>query len=226
MKAQRLPESHRHFSHVMGLYPLHLINYDTDGNKRIYENTLLHLEQLGTGWWVGFSFAMSAQLYAMARNGNAAYEKLRIFAKGFVADNGFHLNGDFQNYGFSQWHYRPFTLESLFGYCDALQEMLLQEHQGYLDIFPAVPKEWLQKVSFKKLRSYGGVLVSAKALKGQVEWVELILPCDMELKIKNVFGAQALHCMQNKGTKALTDRNGYFVVQGKKGKIVLKRIKA
>jgi len=225
-KAQRLPESHRHFSHVMGLYPLHLINYDTDGNKRIYENTLLHLEQLGTGWWVGFSFAMSAQLYAMARNGNAAYEKLRIFAKGFVADNGFHLNGDFQNYGFSQWHYRPFTLESLFGYCDALQEMLLQEHQGYLDIFPAVPKEWLQKVSFKKLRSYGGVLVSAKALKGQVEWVELILPCDMELKIKNVFGAQALHCMQNKGTKALTDRNGYFVVQGKKGKIVLKRIKA
>lgn len=225
-KTQRLPESHRHFSHVMGLYPLHLINYDTAENRRIYENTLLHLEQLGTGWWVGFSFAMSAQLYAMARNGNAAYEKLRIFAKGFVADNGFHLNGDFKNYGFSQWHYRPFTLESLFGYCDALQEMLLQEHQGYLDIFPAVPQEWMQNLSFKKLRSYGGVLVSAKALNGQVEQVELVLPCDMEIKIKNVFNGQDLNCTQNRETKVLTDKEGYFIIQGKKGKIILKRLKA
>jgi alpha-L-fucosidase 2 len=224
-KRQRLPESHRHFSHTMGLYPLHLINYDTDENKRIYDNTLLHLEQLGTGWWVGFSFAMSAQLYAMARNGNAAYEKLRIFAKGFVADNGFHLNGDFKNYGFSQWHYRPFTLESLFGYCDALQEMLLQDHQGYLDIFPAVPQEWMKKLSFKKLRSYGGVLVSAKALNGQIEQVELVLPCDMEIKIKNTFNTSTLCCVQDKKEKFLTNCDGYFTIQGKKGKIALKRLK-
>ena len=222
-KTQRLPESHRHFSHTMALYPLHLIHYDTDKNKRIYNNTLLHLEQLGTGWWVGFSFAMSAQLYAMAHNGNAAYEKLRIFAKGFVADNGFHLNGDFKNYGFSQWHYRPFTLESSFGYCDALQEMLLQEYQGYLDIFPAVPQEWMQNLSFKKLRSYGGVLVSAKAKEGKIQEVELILPRDMELKIKNVWNMQTLLCVQNKQETRITDLDGYFIIQGKKGKILLKR---
>ena len=119
-KTQRLPESHRHFSHIMCMYPLHLLNYDTEENKRIYKSTLLHLEQLGTGWWVGFSYAMCAQLYAMAEMGNAAYEKLRAFAKGLVADNGFHLNGDFKYYGYSQWHYRPFTLESSFGYCDEI----------------------------------------------------------------------------------------------------------
>lgn len=222
-KTQRLPESHRHFSHTMGLYPLHLINYDTDENKRIYENTILQLEQLGTGWWVGFSFAMSAQLYAMALNGNGAYEKLRAFCKGFVADNGFHLNGDFKNYGFSQWHYRPFTLESLFGYCDALQEMLLQDHQGYLDIFPAVPREWLEKLSFKNLRSYGGVLVSAKALNGQIQEVELVLPCDMQIKVKNAFNVSTLRCVQDKEEKALVSNNGYFTVQGKKGKVLFKR---
>lgn len=222
-KTQRLPESHRHFSHVLALYPLHLINYDTKKNKRIYENTLLHLEQLGTGWWVGFSFAMSAQLYAMAHNGNAAYEKLRIFAKGFVADNGFHLNGDFKNCGFSQWHYRPFTLEGLFGYCDALQEMLLQEHQSYLDIFPAVPTEWLNKLSFKKLRSYNGVLVSARAERGKVVQVELVLPCNMELRIKNVFQTSRISCLQNKARSILTEKDGYFIIHGKKGKILLKR---
>ena len=46
--------------------------------------------------WVGFSFAMCAQLYAMAENGAGAYEKLRQFADGFVEENGFHLNGDYK----------------------------------------------------------------------------------------------------------------------------------
>ena len=190
-KTQRLPEPHRHFSHVMSLYPLHLINYDMEENKQIYEKTLLHLEQLGTGWWVGFSFAMSAQLYAMAHNGNAAYEKLRAFAKGCVAENGFHLNVDFKGYGFSQWHYRPFTLESLFGYCDALQEMLLQEHQGYIDVFPAIPSEW-EKVSFKRLRSYQGVLVSAKKSRGQLREITLESKRSILIKLKNNFGTSDL----------------------------------
>lgn len=189
-KTQRLPQSHRHFSHVMALYPLHLINYDTRENKRIYENTLLHLEQLGTGWWVGFSFVMSAQLYAMAYKGNAAYEKLRAFAKGFVAENGFHLNGDFKNYGFSQWHYRPFTLEASFGFCDALQEMLLQEHKGYIEVFPAVPADWTKKISFRNLRSYQGVLVSAQMVDGKVCEVVFKTKRNVNIILKNSFAGE------------------------------------
>ena len=213
-QTQRLPESHRHFSHVMCMYPLHLLNYDTEENKQIYKNTLLHLEQLGTGWWVGFSFAMSAQLYAMAHNGNAAYEKLRIFAKGFVADNGFHLNGDFKNYGFSQWHYRPFTLESLFGYCDALQEMLLQEHQGYLDIFPAIPQEWKKfQYSFKNLRSYNGVLVSAKWQDGRVLNIELKASKETEICLKNCFKNEHIYLKAKDGVHRLQEQEGYFYVK-------------
>ena len=215
---QRLPESHRHFSHVMCMYPLHLLNYDTEENKRIYQNTLLHLEQLGTGWWVGFSFAMSAQLYAMAHNGNAAYEKLRMFAKGFVADNGFHLNGDFKNYGFSQWHYRPFTLESLFGYCDALQEMLLQEHQGYLDIFPAIPQEWKKlDFSFRNLRSYNGVLVSAKWRGGRILSIELKASQETEISLKNCFEKEYIYLKAKDGVHCIQAQEGYLHVKLKGG---------
>lgn len=166
-RTRRLPETHRHFSHVMCLYPLHLINYDTDEHKRIYENTILHLETLGTGQWVGFSFAMSAALYAMAKKGNAAGERLTQFCRGFVGENGFHLNGDYKHYGYTRFHYRPFTLESLFGFCDALQEMLMQDHEGGIELFPAVPDEWKNRtVEFKSLRSRGGMLVSAKLING------------------------------------------------------------
>jgi alpha-L-fucosidase 2 len=206
----------------MCLYPLHLINYDTEENRRIYDATLLHLEQLGTGWWVGFSFAMSAQLYAMAQNGNAAYEKLRTFAKGFVADNGFHLNGDFKNYGFSQWHYRPFTLESLFGYCDALQEMLLQEHQGYLDIFPAIPQEWEQfNFSFKNLRSYNGLIVSAKWQNGKILEVELKTSKEMEIYLRDNFKTEHLYVKVKDGKKLLRAQNGYFCLKLPIGNIKL-----
>lgn len=210
--AQALPRSHRHFSHLMCLYPLHLINYDTKEHKKIYEATLLDLEGQGTGAWVGFSFAMSAQIYAMARKGNAAYERLRQFANGFVAENGFHLNGDFKNYGYTTYHYRPFTLEASFGFCDALQEMLLQEHQGYLHLFPAIPQDWADReVSFEHLRSYGGLLVSARK-KGNRITAALHAPKPMTVRIRNVFGGKNLCVTGTAGSRILAEQDGMFAV--------------
>lgn len=206
-KTQLLPESHRHFSHVMCLYPLHIINYDSDENKRIYEATLLHLEQLGTGWWVGFSFAMSAQIYAMAKNGNSAYEKLRQFALGFVADNGFHLNGDFKNFGFSQWHYRPFTLESLYGYADAIHETLMQDHMGFIDLLPAV-SQLLGKVSFKKMRSVGGVMVSCNGENGRVLDATFTSKKPIKIKVKNNFNSEILTIVSNGEVKQIRAKKG------------------
>ena len=183
-KTQYLPETHRHFSHLMCLYPLHLINYDTERHKEIYENTILNLEALGTGYWVGFSFAMSAQIYAMAKKGNAAAERLGQFCKGFVAENGFHLNGDYKHYGYTRFHYRPFTLESLFGFCDALHEMLLQDHQGCIELFPAIPDEWRSRgVVFKNLRSRGGLLISATFLNGEINTLEVKSPNETSVVI-------------------------------------------
>lgn len=210
---QRLDQSHRHFSHLMCLYPLHLINYDTQEHKALYDDALLEIERLGMGMWVGFSYAMCAQIYAMAEQGNAAYEKLRQFADGFVADNGFHLNGDFRHKGYSTFHYRPFTLESLFGYCDALQEMLLQEHQGYLHLFPAIPEEWQQRtIRFENLRSYGGVLVSASSAGGYLEQVTLQLPRAMELKIKNTFKGTAVCVCSCDGNKTVSCQDDMLVL--------------
>ena len=215
----QLLESHRHFSHLMCLYPLHLINYDSAENQCVYEASLLELERLGMGMWVGFSYAMCAQIYAMAYKGNAAYEKLRQFCHGFVADNGFHLNGDFKNYGYSTFHYRPFTLESSFGFCDALQEMLLQEHQGYVHLFPAIPKEWdSREISFKKLRSYGGVLISATRKNAKVKSVEAWTASPREISFKNVFGTAQVCVESPCGEKyTVDDKDGFILVRMEKG---------
>lgn len=216
-RTQVLSQSHRHFSHLMCMYPLHLLNYDSPEHRRIYDATLQNIELNGMGMWVGFSYAMCAQIYAMAYKGNAAYEKLRQFANGFVAENGFHLNGDFKNYGYTTFHYRPFTLESLFGYCDALQEMLLQEHQGYIHLFPAIPDDWSQKeLSFKSLRSYGGLLISAR--KNGTEIIASIdSPTNRAICLKNIFGDTQIQIDGNNESYILTEKNGFFEIPVKKG---------
>ncbi len=223
-RAERLRESHRHFSHLMCLYPLHLINYDTEAHKELYHKTLHEIELLGMGLWVGFSYAMCAQIYAMAEMGNAAYEKLRQFADGFVAENGFHLNGDFQNKGYSTFHYRPFTLESSFGYCDALQEMLMQEHQGYLHLFPAIPKAWEKReISFERFRTYGGVLVSAKTKNGCLQEVSLETSKPMVLRVKNTFRATRVMLEYGDKQEMISQQEGFFEISLPVGRVKIIR---
>lgn len=218
---ERLKETHRHFSHLMCLYPLHLINYDTEEHKEIYHRAIEELELLGMGMWVGFSYAMCAQIYAMAEMGNAAYEKLRQFADGFVAENGFHLNGDFKNKGYSTFHYRPFTLESLFGYCDALQEMLMQEHQGYLHLFPAIPKEWEKRqVSFERLRTYDGLIVSAKAEGGFTTKLVIESMKSTRIRVKNTFNSDVVQ-MVNDEQNPLLAEDGFFDIVMEAGKVTI-----
>ena len=221
-KTQRLNESHRHFSHLMCLYPLHLINYDSERKKKIYHGSLFEIERLGMGMWVGFSYAMCAQIYAMALMGNSAYEKLYQFCKGFVADNGFHLNGDFKNYGYSTFHYRPFTLESSFGFCDALHEMLIQDHQGYIHLFPAIPDEWKgNKIKFNKFRTCGGLIISAEYNK---EKISIVFNSDKErsIKILNNFNIDQIIVSNNDKQYAIKAQDGYFNISLSKGKTIIK----
>ncbi|MBR4960523.1 MAG: glycoside hydrolase N-terminal domain-containing protein [Clostridia bacterium] len=208
-----LQESHRHFSHLMCLYPLHLINFDTPEHKSIYQRTLSELEFLGTGMWVGFSFAMAAQIYAMAQNGNGAYRNLYTFAHGFMEHNGFHVNGDFKHYGYSTFHYRPFTLESSFGFCDALHEMLLQDHMGYIHIFPAIPDEWKEStISFTDLRSRGGVLVSAVREQNGVRKMELKCDTSRTICIRNPFETDTVRMEMYSETETIKAKDSILTV--------------
>ncbi|MBQ3493287.1 MAG: glycoside hydrolase N-terminal domain-containing protein [Clostridia bacterium] len=180
----KLPFSHRHFSHLMCVYPLQIFNYEGE-NKKIIDNSILEIEQLGSGWWVGFSFPWCATLYALQKNGNASYEKLRAFVKGFLSPNGFHLNGDYKRLGFSQWHYRPFTLEALYAYCDSIQEMLVQDYNGFIELFPAIPKEWNTGVYFESFRVRGGAILSAEVKNSQLIRLSIKTEKDLMVKIKN-----------------------------------------
>jgi alpha-L-fucosidase 2 len=160
-------QSHRHFSHLMAIYPLGLLDYQAAGDQKIIDSSLKLLDSVGTQAWCGYSFSWLAALRARAHQGEGALEALRIFAEAFVSSNSFHLNGDQSGKGYSSFTYRPFTLEGNFAFAAGLQEMLLQSYGHNIQVFPARPKGW-ENASFQNLRAEGAFLVSADARKVKV----------------------------------------------------------
>ena len=190
---ESLEESHRHLSNAMAVCPLGLLDYEDAHDREIIDATVLDYERLGTGMWVGFSFAWMSHLYTVQGNGEGAREQLRIFWESFCGPNGFHLNGDFKKRGYSTFHYRPFTLESNMYAADALQEMLLRSRKGKIELFPAIPENWKEKgVSFEGFRGEGGILVSAAMESGELTKFRIFSPRAMKILWKSQEGERVL----------------------------------
>lgn len=185
--AHPLLESHRHHAHLMAIHPLGLVDM-SNGSKdqEIIKSSLESLEELGTNLWCGYSFSWLACIKARAYDGEGAAEALSIFANAFCLKNSFHVNGDQLKAGYSDFTYRPFTLEGNFAFAAGVHEMLIQSHAGFINLFPAIPDSW-RNVSFNQLRTEGAFLVSANREDGKVNKVSIKSEKGGVIKIKNPF---------------------------------------
>lgn len=182
-----LEASHRHFSHVMAIHPLGLIDVSKgEKDKQIIENTISQLDKIGTSQWTGYSFSWLGNLKARNLDGNGAAKALKDFATSFVLPNSFHVNGDQSGTGKSNFTYRPFTLEGNFAFAAGIQEMLIQSHTGIVKLFPAIPNTWMN-VGFSQLRTEGAFLVSSKKEEGTVKWVHIMAEKGGQLRLENPF---------------------------------------
>lgn len=202
--------SHRHFSHMMSIHPLGLVKWDeSDASKNIIKSSIKLLDTIGPKGWVGYSYSWLGNLKARAKDGEGAAKALTIFAKAFCSSNTFHVNGDQTKSGYSDAHYRPFTLEGNYAFASGLQEMLIQSHAGFLEIFPAIPANW-ENVSFQTLRAEGAYLVSAKRENGRVETVNIYSEKGGTLKLKSPFNKYE---QKNKGNVKLHEaENGFILI--------------
>ena len=201
-----LAESHRHLSHMMQVFPLNLVDLSDPKNRKILQDSVNHILNLGSDWWVGFSFAWIADLEARLGDGESAALHLRQLTDCLYSVNGFHLNGDYRKTGLTKHTYRPFTLESNMMMAEALQEMLMQCYDGVIRLFPAVPQGWMQDCSFEGLLAFGNVKVSAVAKGGKVVSVELFARKEGTVKILNPITDQIETFLMKKGeTRKITE---------------------
>jgi alpha-L-fucosidase 2 len=193
-----LPGSHRHLSNLMGIHPFNLITCEggTKDEKHI-SASLKQWDELGTSAWCGYSFSWMSCLKARIGDAESALRNLDIYARAFVLRNGFHANGDQTKSGFSNFTYRPFTLEGNFLASQAVQEMLLQSwspNPGKRDteiirIFPATPWRW-HDAAFRDLRAEGGHLVSAIRKNNATVWIKIVAGKNGLLRIRDNFGGR------------------------------------
>jgi alpha-L-fucosidase 2 len=204
-------QSHRHFSHMMGIWPFNLLTVDgSDHDRQVIAATLKRFDELGTDAWFGFSWTWMSSIQSRVGDGEAARRHLDVFLKGFTTRNGFHMNFDINNVlgarrvtnaadaaciPFSTEGY--FTIEANIMANQAIQDMLIQSwapsighgEAGITRLFPAMPWDW-HEASFTDLRAEGGFRVSARREKNATIWFKISADSDGLFRLHDNFGGR------------------------------------
>lgn len=188
-EGQPLAESHRHHSHLAGIYPFDVLDYHYDEEHReLVRNSMRRLTLMGTGQWTGWCVPWAAILHARLGNGDLAALLLETFRRVFMGP-GYASTHDARVPGFTTMDRRPeiMQVEAAEGAAAAVLEMLLHTSGGVLRVFPALPRAW-RDAAFERVRAEGAFLVSAEFTEGRTARLEIHSEAGAPLRLANPWG--------------------------------------
>lgn len=175
---KRLPESHRHHSHMAGLVPFDTIDFTADARTGdIVRETFVTWTQHGPGLWAGWSMPWAAMLQTRIGQADAAVWTLKSW-KWWFNDDGHASRHNPLSPGFSLIWKDPYggrgegereimQMDGAMASVAAIQEMLCHERQGVVRLFAGATEKW-NDVAFSNFLVSGGFLVSARRKSGAI----------------------------------------------------------
>ncbi|MEC4017888.1 glycosyl hydrolase family 95 catalytic domain-containing protein [Streptomyces sp. H27-D2] len=160
-----LADSHRHFSHLLWLYPLRELDWDRTGDRDLMRRSYDHWVSMRSAWH-GYSFAAASSMCSVMGEPERALDELTFFTdRNIVADCELTANTMYREG-------RNFALESPLSAAQSMLDMAVQSHGGVVKVFPSVSRRW-PDASIAGLRTQGAFLLDADRSGGRTRWVRV-----------------------------------------------------
>lgn len=186
----QMEEKHRHFSHLYGLYPGNVLSAKSTPELVTPIKTVL--EQRGDGG-TGFSRAWKMALWARLFDGDRA----NSIYKGYLKEQCY--------LSLFAKCYTPLQVDGSLGLTAAISEMLVQSHEGIIQILPALPKEW-DAGEFRGVRTRGAFELDLKWENAAIKTIEILSKAGVDCKI-NASGL--INVSVNGNPVQITKRDAY-----------------
>ena len=150
---------HRHYSHLLSIFPLYDLNIDQPENVSLIEKSVTHWINLRAPLaHTGYTYTGSASMFASIADGAKALANLNHCMDQYITPNTMYIESD-----------SP-CMETPMAAARSIQDMLIQSWGDTIRVFPALPDMW-SDVAIHHMRTEGAFLVSAVRQGGVTRFV-------------------------------------------------------